>query len=106
MGEVEPEKNPNNNADMCRRKDVVKTEQMVDMLWFEPATTETTPSAYYVPADATKAVDLLSAHGIQMREAAPSGTLEWFAIDNNSGGQNFEGHAMRKLEGKWAPNPT
>jgi zinc carboxypeptidase len=104
MGEVEPEKNPNNNADMCRRKDIVKTEQMVDMMWFEPATTETAPSAYYVPADATKVVELLRAHGIQMREAAPSGSLEWFAIDANTAAQNFEGHALRKLDGKWGPN--
>ena len=104
MGKVEPEKNPNNNADMCRRKDVVETEPMVDMMWFEPATTETAPSAYYVPADATKAVELMRAHGIQMRQAAPSGSLEWFAIDANTAAQNFEGHALRKLEGKWAPN--
>src|SRR6185369_13115797 len=51
-GEGRAQKNPNNNADMCRRKDVVETEPMVDMMWFEPATTETAPSAYYVPADA------------------------------------------------------
>jgi Zinc carboxypeptidase len=105
MGEVEPEKNPNNDADMCRRKDVVKIEQMVDMMWFEPATTETAPSAYYVPAEATKAILLLKAHGIQMRESAPSGAVEWFAIDSNSAAQTFEGHAMRKLEGKWGTNP-
>ena len=51
MGEVEIEKNPVSGADMNRRKDVVKPEQMVDMLWFEPVTTETAPAAYYVPAD-------------------------------------------------------
>ena len=43
MGEVEDEKNPLNGALMNRRKDVVKPEQMVDMMWFEPATTETAP---------------------------------------------------------------
>ena len=67
MGEVEAVKNPLNGADMCNRKDVVKPEQMVDRLWFEPATTETAPKAYYVPADATKAIDLLKAHGVQMK---------------------------------------
>ena len=41
MGEVENETNPLNSAVMNRRKDVVKPEQMVDMLWFEPAATET-----------------------------------------------------------------
>src|SRR3954469_5936798 len=103
MGEVEPITNPNNNAVMCNRKDVARPEHMVDMMWFEPATSEPPPSAYYVPAEATKAVDLLKAHGIRMREAAPSGTLEWFTIDANTSAQNFEGHALRKLEGKWGP---
>jgi hypothetical protein len=117
MGEVEAEKNPVNGADMCRRKNVVKPEQMVDMLWFEPVTTETAPSAYYVPADATKAIEHLKAHGIQMRqlkrallggENTPAavgdrltGHIEVFHITANTAGQTFEGHAMRKLEGKW-----
>ena len=101
MGEVENETNPVNGAVMNRRKDVVKPEQMVDMLWFEPATTETVPSAYYVPADATKAIELLKAHGIQMQERSCSsaGGVEGFAIAANTAGQTFEGHAIRKLEG-------
>jgi hypothetical protein len=102
MGEVEDEKNPLNGALMNRRKDVVKPEQMVDMMWFEPATSETAPSAYYVPATATKAIELLKAHGIQMKAVAqPVKGVEQFAIDTNTAGQTFEGHAMRKVEGKW-----
>jgi hypothetical protein len=105
MGEVENETNPLNNAVMNRRKDVVRPEQMVDMLWFEPATTETVPSAYYVPATATKAIELLKAHGIQMREMQLAGDIEGFGITANTAGQNFEGHAIRKLEGKWGTKP-
>ena len=102
MGEVENEINPLNNAVMNRRKDVVKPEQMVDMLWFEPATTETGPSAYYVPADATRAIAHLKAHGIQMKAVAqPVSGVEQFSIDASTAGQTFEGHAMRKVEGKW-----
>jgi hypothetical protein len=102
MGEVENETNPVSGGIMNRRKDVAKPEQMVDMMWFEPATTETVPSAYYVPADATKAIDLLKAHGIQMRALArPVAGVEQFTIDANTAGQNFEGHAMRKIEGTW-----
>ena len=67
MGEVEDEKNPNNGAVMNRRKDVVHTEAMIDMMWFEPSATEDVPATYYVPAEATKALDLLRAHGVQMR---------------------------------------
>jgi len=102
MGEVEDEKNPLNGAVMNRRKDVVKPEQMVEMMWFEPATTESAPAAYYVPATATKAIELLKAHGIQMKAVAqPVKGVEQFAIDANTAGQTFEGHAMRKVEGKW-----
>jgi hypothetical protein len=106
MGEVENETNPLNGAVMNRRKDVVKPEQMVDMLWFEPATTEPAPSAYYVPADATKAIELLKAHGVVMKAVTqPVKGIEQFTIDTNTAGQPFEGHPMRKIEGKWQPAP-
>jgi hypothetical protein len=111
MGEVEDEKNPVSGAVMNRRKDVVKPEQMIDMMWFEPATTETAPLAYYVPESATKAIELLKAHGIQMRQIPQAlgagearGPLEWFTIASNTAGQTFEGHAIRRLEGQWGVN--
>jgi hypothetical protein len=91
---------------MNRRKDVVKPESMVDMLWFEPATSETAPSAYYVPADATKAIELLKAHGVQMKAVGqPVKGVEQFRIDADTPGQTFEGHAMRKIEGTWQAAP-
>jgi hypothetical protein len=112
MGEVEDEKNPVSGAVMNRRKDIVKPEQMIDMMWFEPAATETAPFAYYVPESATKAIELLKAHGIQMRQLSPAlgasearGPLEWFTIASNTAGQTFEGHAVRKLDGTWGVNP-
>jgi hypothetical protein len=105
MGEVEPAINPLNQAVMCRRKDVVHPEKMVDMMWFEPATTETVPLAYYVPADARKAIELLTRQGIRMRDAQPPSGVEAFTIANNTAGQNFEGHAMRRVEGSWGAKP-
>jgi len=107
MGEVETVKNPRNDADMCNRKDVVKPEQMVDMMWFEPVATETAPSAYYVPADATKAIELLKAHGVQMKGVSqPVKGVEQFTIANNTAGPAaFEGHTMRRLEGQWQAAP-
>jgi hypothetical protein len=101
MGEVDVEKNPVNDADMCRRRNVVKTEAMVDMLWFEPSTSEVVPAAYYVPQTATKAVELLKAHGVQMKESLLAGNIEGFGITANTATQNFEGHTIRRLEGKW-----
>jgi hypothetical protein len=106
MGEVEDEKNPVNGALMNRRKDVVKPEQMVDMMWFEPSATELAPSAYYIPADATKAIDLLKAHGVRMNVVSqPVKGVEQFTIESNTAGPTFEGHATRKVEGKWQAAP-
>ena len=108
MGEVEPVKNPNNNADMCRRKDVVKIEQMVDMLWFEPATSEKAPRGYYLPPTLGKAVELLKAHGIQVKDVrggALAEPFDGFAVTTNTVAPlPFEGHTIRKLEGHWGVN--
>jgi zinc carboxypeptidase len=106
MGEVEEERNPNNGAVMNRRKDVVRPEQMIDMMWFEPAATETMPAAYYVPATATRAVDLLRAHGVRIRVLPrPAEGIEQFAIESDTPLQTFEGHRLRRLEGRWQPAP-
>jgi len=106
MGEVEPVHNPVSDRDMCNRKDATRVERMVDAMWFEPATTETVPSAYYVPAEATKAIELLKAHGIVLRPVTrPVAGVEQFTIASNSPIQNFEGHAMRKIDGKWDAAP-
>jgi zinc carboxypeptidase len=102
MGEVEDVKNPITGARMYLRKDVAKPEQMVDYRWFEPATTELVPSAYYVPADATAALDLLKTHGIRMRAVtAPVKGVEQFTITSTRR-QNFQQHEMRLIDGKWA----
>ena len=109
MGEVEPERNPVSGATMSRRKDVVKPEPMIDMLWFEPSLTEEVPAAYYVPASATKALELLRAHGVKMRRATASGQgLEQFEITANTarpatGSIDTGAHALRSLEGEWKP---
>jgi len=113
MGEVESEKNPNNGANMNRRVDVVHPEKMIDMLWFEPSSLENVPQEYYVPASATKAIDLLKAHGIQMRQLTASvSSVEQFAISSNTQrpvAQNSidtGSHGLRALEGAWQAAPA
>ena len=107
MGEVEDEANPNNGVMMNRRKDVVHPEKMVDMLWFEPTTTAVVPSAYYVPAGATKALELLKRHGVQMKQiSAPVSNLSSFAITEsmfqcNAPSIDTGTHVLHRLEGTW-----
>jgi hypothetical protein len=105
MGEVEEEKNPISGATMRRRKDVSKPEQMVDATTFEPSATEVAPDTYFVPADATAALALLRAHGVQMREVTRGVSgVEQFAIDSTRT-QSFQQHDMRIVEGTWQPAP-
>jgi len=112
MGEVENETNPVNGAVMNRRKDVVHPEQMIDMMWFEPSKTEDVPHDYYVPASATKAVELLQRHGIQMRKLmVPVLGVETFTITSNTqrpagNSMDFGTHGLRSLDGTWAADPA
>jgi len=111
MGEVEDEVNPLNGACMNRRKDVLKAETMANGLWFEGTATEIVGREYYVPATATKALELLRAHGIQMRELTqPVTGVEQFAIAGNTQRQANNGpdtgaHGLRTVTGAWAPAP-
>jgi hypothetical protein len=74
-------------------------------MWFEPNATELVPAAYYIPLTATKAIEILKAHGIQMKEMMLTGSIDGFGISANTAGQNFEGHAMRRVEGTWSVKP-
>jgi hypothetical protein len=110
MGEVEDEKNPNNGASMRRRKDVVHPEQMTDMMWFSANKTEEVPTAFYVPAEATKALELLKLHGVVMRQVRqPVGGVEQFTITGNTARTanpnsiDTGTHGLRTLEGTWEP---
>jgi hypothetical protein len=109
MGEVEDEVNPVNGACMNRRKDVLKAEKMNNGLWFAPLGTEDVATEYYVPASATKAIELLRAHGVQLREVKQEVKgVEAFSITANTQRQPNNGidtgaHGLRTLTGSWAP---
>jgi hypothetical protein len=109
MGEVEEETNPVNGAVMNRRRDVSRPEMMLDRLWFAPTWLEDVGAEYYVPAEATKALDLLRAHGIRLRQlTAPEAGLDRFVITSNvarpgRGGIDFGTHELRTIGGYWLP---
>jgi len=111
MGEVEQELNPVSGRNMNRRLNVSKPEQMIDRLWFEPTKTEDVPTEYYVPESATASLELLRAHGIQLRRlTAPVRGVEQFGITSNTqrpanNGIDTGAHALRTLDGTWAAAP-
>ena len=68
MGEVEDEKNPINGAVMSRRKDVVQARaDGRHAVVRAHRDARPSPAEYYVPDGATKALELLRAHGVVMR---------------------------------------
>src|ERR1051326_4002276 len=109
MGEVDQEKHPKSGATIYRRKDVSRPQTMTDAMWFAPSMTEDVAAEYYVPAASTKALELLRAHGIRMRQlTAPVRGVEQFAITANTArpanaSPDFGGHAVRSIEGSWQP---
>jgi hypothetical protein len=111
MGSVDQEANPVSGRMMNRRRDVVKAEQMVDRLWFEATKTEDVPTEYYVPDAAKTTLELLRAHGIQLRQVtAPVRGVEQFAITSNTqrpAGNSIDlgTHGLRTLDGAWAAAP-
>lgn len=109
MGEVEQEPHPLVEKRMMnRRVNVSKPEMMVDRLWFEATKTEDVPTEYYIPESATSSLELLRAHGIQMRRLAkPVTGVEQFGITSNTqrppnNSIDTQGHALRTLDGAWA----
>ena len=107
MGETTQEKHPVDGHTMELRKDDVKNPvKMVEYGTFEATETERVPSAYYLPANLTGAIENLRAHGVRTTTLAKPTTVqvEEFQITGNTVAQRpFEGHSERTLEGKWVP---
>lgn len=113
MGEVQEITNPNNGARMNQRVDVSRVEPMFDRLWFAPTWLEEVPAEFYVPAAATKSLDVLRAHGIVLREVTtPVAGVEEFVITSNTAQPvrpnsiDTQNHELRRLEGYWRPATT
>ena len=107
MGETEDEINPYTGRVMLRRLNVRHPEKMWEEAAFESTDKERVPSAYYIPATLTVAIERLQAHGIRMeRLAQPTASLEVeeFQIETNTTTpQAFENHKERTVSGKYAP---
>ena len=110
MGGVTQETNPVSGRSMNRRADVVKPEQMIDRLWFEATKTEDVPTEYYVPVSATAALNVLRAHGIQLRRVTePIQGVEQFSITSNTqrpvsnNSIDMGSHGIRTIDGAWQP---
>ena len=86
------------------RRDVRIPERMPEYGTFEATESERVPSTYYLPAELTKAIDHLRAHGVKLTTVAKATTIdvEEFQITGNTlAPRPFEGHTERTLQGQW-----
>ena len=87
-----------------RRLEVRRPERMPVYLSFRATETTRAPAAYYVPAELTRVVNLLEAHGVRMERLAQAETraVERFTIDSQTvAATEFQGHRERTLFGRW-----
>ncbi len=106
MGEVSEEKHPVDGHIMNLRKDVKTPETMLDYLTFKGLEPERVPSAYFVPAGLTQALDRLNVHGVAMTplKSATKVAVEEFRIDSSvAAATAFQNHNERTLTGAWVP---
>lgn len=106
MGDTEEEVNPFSGQLMLRRLDVRKPEQMWLEATFESTESERVPSAYYVPAQLTTAIERLRAHGIRFERLNQPAALqleEFHIASSQLAAQAFERHQERTVEGKYEP---
>jgi hypothetical protein len=103
LGDIVEESNPNDGHPMDRRTDVKRPERMPEYGTFKATETERVPAVYYVPANLTKAVQHLQAHGIKSTPLTrPTRVqIEEFQISANEVGREFEKHRERTLKGAW-----
>ena len=104
VGEVAEERHPYTGERTLRRLEVRRPERMPVYLSFRATETTRAPAAYYVPAELTRVVNLLEAHGVRMERLAQAETraVERFTIDSQTvAATEFQGHRERTLFGRW-----
>jgi hypothetical protein len=104
MGEVVEEANPYSERTILRRLDVVNPQQMYQFIEFEASETERVPVAYFLPPEATLALEKLTTHGVQYTTLARDTPLsvQVFRIDSTTAASRaFQQHNERVVYGAY-----
>jgi hypothetical protein len=104
MGEVEEEANPYSDRTILRRLDVVNRQQMYEYISFEPSETERVPAAYFIPPEATLALERLHDHGVRSTTLTRDTRLsvQVFRIDSTTvASRPFQQHSERIVFGRY-----
>lgn len=106
LGEVEHEVHPLTGETIYRRIDVSREEPMTKYGSFSSTHMETVPRAYFIPKEASQAIEILRAHGIEVVPVGEDITspLERFEIQNLARSERaFQDHFERSAEGRYTP---
>jgi hypothetical protein len=106
LGEVAAEKHPVDGHLMHLRTAASIPERMAEYGSFRGAEPERVPTAYFVPANLSAAIDRLRAHGITLEPVKASATIdaETFRIESReAAAKPFQNHHERTLTGRWVP---
>jgi hypothetical protein len=104
LGGVNRVPHPYTGETTLQRTNERRVERMAEYGIFAPTDTEKVPVAYLVPADLTKVIDLLEAHGARVTRLAADASIEveQFEIaSSESAPRAFQGHRERSLAGAW-----
>ena len=108
LGQTEELQNPYSRAPIRRRLDVIEPTMLYEYGTFTAleGDTEIAPASYYVPADLTSVVNLLTAHGVEFEPLVRDTNLlveEFLVATSSLANRPFEGHRERTVQGRWAP---
>ena len=107
LGGVKTVAHPYTGAPMLQRTDEQKVERMPEWGTFEATDTERVPAAYLVPAELTKVIELLEAHGatVTRLKAETAIEAEEFVIATTDVAQRaFQNHRERTVTGAYRPS--
>jgi hypothetical protein len=104
MGEVVEEAHPYSDRTILRRLDVVTPQSMYESIEFEALETDQVPVAYFIPPEATLALEKLHTHGVEYTALARDTRLsvQVFRIDSTTvASRTFQQHNERVVYGAY-----
>lgn len=107
LGGVKHVAHPYTGAEMLQRTDERKVERMPEWGTFEATDTERAPTAYLVPAELTKVIELLEAHGAKvtrLKADTPIETEEFVIATTDVAPRAFQNHRERTVTGAYRPS--
>lgn len=107
LGGVKTVAHPYTGAPMLQRTDEKKAERMPEWGTFEATDTDRAPAAYLVPAELTKVIELLEAHGAKvarLKADTPIEAEEFVIATSDVAARAFQGHRERTVTGAYRPS--